>query len=134
MRWTVLFQDDFAAEFERFSEDVQDEMYAMVGHLEAYGPLAKRPQVDTLKGSKIKNLKEFRFEGGRWCVARCLRVRRQKAVDCAGSREQGGCFLREVLQAFDRARRNEDGKVRGRAAERGRRQVKMCRANRESRK
>jgi len=88
VRWTVLFQDDFAIEFEGFSDEVQDELFAMVGHLEAFGPLAKRPQVDTLKGSKIKNLKEFRFtaDGGVWRVAFAFDTKRQSIVLAAGNK------------------------------------------------
>ena len=62
MRWTVLFQDDFAAEVDGMSEDVRIKLIAMVEHLERFGPQAKRPQVDTLKGSKIANLKERRAQ------------------------------------------------------------------------
>lgn len=88
MRWTVLFQDDFAAEFESFSDEVRVELLAMVGHLEAFGPLAKRPHVDTLKGSTIKNLKEFRFAaaGGVWRVAFAFDAKRQSIVLAAGDK------------------------------------------------
>ena len=44
------------------SEDVRIKLIAMVEHLERFGPQAKRPQVDTLKGSKIANLKERRAQ------------------------------------------------------------------------
>ena len=53
--WTVLFQNDFAEEFEALDDAVQIELLAMVEHLETFGPTAKRPQVDTLKGSKLTN-------------------------------------------------------------------------------
>jgi hypothetical protein len=88
MRWTVLFQDDFAVEFEGFSADVRVELIAMVEHLERFGPLAKRPQVDTLKGSKIANLKEFRFtaDGGVWRVAFAFDTERQAIVLAAGNK------------------------------------------------
>lgn len=119
MRWTVLFQDDFAAEFERFSEDVQDEMYAMVGHLEAYGPLAKRPQVDTLKGSKIKNLKEFRFEAddGVWRVAFAFDAKRRSIVLAAGNKAgvSSAKFYKRLIALaetrmakYEAAQRNEE--------------------------
>ena len=61
MSWTVFFQEDFADEFATLDEEVRVEMRAMVGHLAKFGPAAKRPHVDTLKGAKIANLKEFRF-------------------------------------------------------------------------
>ena len=88
MRWTVLFQDDFHAEFEGFSEAVQDELLVLVRHLEAFGPHAKRPQVDTLKGSKIANLKELRFnaDGGVWRAAFAFDKKRRSIVLAAASK------------------------------------------------
>ncbi len=88
MRWTVLFQHDFAGEFESFSDDVRVKLLAMVEHLERFGPLAKRPQVDTLKGSKIANLKEFRFaaDEGVWRVAFAFDRKRRSIVLAAGNK------------------------------------------------
>ena len=88
MRWTVLFQHDFAAEVEGFSTAVRVELVAMVRHLEQFGPLAKRPYVDTLKRSKITNLKEFRFtaDGGVWRVAFAFDAKRQSIVLAAGNK------------------------------------------------
>jgi hypothetical protein len=89
MPWTVLFQDDFHAEFATFAEDVQAELLAMARHLEAFGPEAKRPQVDTLKGSSISNMKEFRFYtagGGVWRVAFAFDVKRQGIVLAAADK------------------------------------------------
>lgn len=88
MRWTVLFQNDFAAEIEGLSFEVRIELAAMVGHLQQFGPLANRPHVDTLKGSKIKNLKEFRFnaDNGVWRVAFAFDTKRQAIVLAAGDK------------------------------------------------
>ena len=88
MSWTVLFQDDFFAEFEGFSTEVRGELTAMVKHLEQFGPLAKRPQVDTLKGSKIANLKEFRFsaDDGVWRVAFAFDPKRRAIVLAAATK------------------------------------------------
>ena len=88
MPWTILFQDDFAAEFATFDEDARIEMRAMVAHLAKFGPGAKRPQVDTLKGSKIANLKEFRFNaaGGVWRVAFAFDTKRRGIVLAAGDK------------------------------------------------
>jgi hypothetical protein len=89
MSWTVLFQDDFHAEFATFAEDVQAELLAMARHLEAFGPEAKRPQVDTLKGSSISNMKEFRFYtagGGAWRVAFAFDAKRRGIVLAAADK------------------------------------------------
>ncbi len=53
------------SEFETFSVEVQDELYAEAGYAEKFGPATARPHVDTLKGSSYANMKELRFEA-RW--------------------------------------------------------------------
>ena len=47
------------------------ELAAQMNRLAEFGPSLGRPTVDTLKGSRIANLKELRFsaEGGVWRVA-----------------------------------------------------------------
>ena len=52
--------DAFAPEFEALSEEVQDAILAYARSLEAHGPQLGRPQAETLKGSKHKNMKELR--------------------------------------------------------------------------
>ena len=50
---------------------MQDILLAHAALLEQFGPTLGRPTVDTLKGSKVANLKELRFsaENGVWRVA-----------------------------------------------------------------
>ncbi len=69
--WEVVFADAFAKEFDDLSREVQDELLAHAGLLRRYGPSLGRPYVDTLKGSRVANLKELRFAsaGGIWRVA-----------------------------------------------------------------
>ncbi len=50
MSWTVLFHDDFAAEFTVMAESLQDELLAHAVLLRDFGPGLGRPTVDTLKG------------------------------------------------------------------------------------
>jgi hypothetical protein len=71
MRWTVEFHDELAGEFAGLSHAVQDEFLAQVIRLREFGPTLGRPTVDTLKGSRMANLKELRFmaDGGVWRVA-----------------------------------------------------------------
>lgn len=63
MSWSVLFHDDFAAEFAALTEPLQDELLAHALLLRDFGPSLGRPTVDTLKGSKHANMKEMRFDG-----------------------------------------------------------------------
>ena len=69
--WTVLFEDEFAVEFQGLPEKLQDEILAHAMLVKDYGPNLGRPTVDTLKGSKHTNMKELRFawKGGVWRVA-----------------------------------------------------------------
>ena len=64
MTWTVLLHNAFEPEFERLPEDVQDGLLAHAGLLEQIGPSLGRPRVDTLNGSRHKNMKELRFDAG----------------------------------------------------------------------
>ena len=61
MPWAVEFHAELAEEFDSFSAAVQDELLAHVKLLAAFGPTLGRPTVDTLKGTKVANLKERRF-------------------------------------------------------------------------
>lgn len=49
--WEVAFADEFEPEFAALGDAVQDELLAQARMIEAFGPLAKRPRVDTLKGA-----------------------------------------------------------------------------------
>jgi hypothetical protein len=50
--------DDFVAEYQELPEAVQDKLQALVEVLEILDPQMKRPRVDTLNGSRHKNMKE----------------------------------------------------------------------------
>lgn len=71
MTWTVLFFDEFEAEFWAMPEVVREALLAQTRLLKQFGPQLGRPRVDTLKGSSYANMKELRFEAadGVWRVA-----------------------------------------------------------------
>ena len=71
MVWTVEFHAEFTNDFNGLDEAIQNEILAHARLLATCGPTLGRPRVDTLKGSKIANLKELRFSagGGVWRVA-----------------------------------------------------------------
>jgi len=71
MPWSVIFHEEFDAEFQALDEALQDELLAHAKLLQSYGPDLGRPTVDTLKGSRHANMKELRFSWDRqvWRVA-----------------------------------------------------------------
>jgi hypothetical protein len=88
MTWTVVFESGFAGEFSAFREEVQDEMLALAGLLEDYGPQLARPHCDTLSGSRHANMKELRFraDDGVWRVAFAFDPARQAILLVAGDK------------------------------------------------
>jgi hypothetical protein len=71
MTWIVIFHNEFEAEFDLLSNDIQDAIYVVAKLLEETGPTVGRPYVDTLKGSKYANIKEMRVnaDNGVWRIA-----------------------------------------------------------------
>jgi DNA-binding transcriptional regulator YiaG len=65
-----------------------DFMKWVVEFVEEFGPAAKRPRVDTLKGSNHANMKELRFHtsGGVWRVAFAFDPRRRAILLIAGDK------------------------------------------------
>lgn len=90
MPWQVEFHDAFQLEFEDLAESVQDELLAQAGRLAEVGPALGRPAVDTLKGCRVANLKELRFDadGGVWRVLFAF-DRRRIAVLLVGGDKRG---------------------------------------------
>jgi hypothetical protein len=91
MAWQVQFHKAFEPEFDELSEAVQDELLAHARLLEEFGPTLGRPHVDTLKGSRHKNLKEIRFEAdnGVWRVAFAFDPQRKAILLVAGDKSGG---------------------------------------------
>lgn len=88
MAWTVQFHPDFETEFLQLDPAVQIEIIAGVALLETVGPGLKRPHADTLSGSKLKNLKEYRFkaDNGVWRMAYAFDPKRKAILLCAGDK------------------------------------------------
>jgi len=60
--WNVLATEEYLTWFSNLSEYDKEEINFKVYLLEKFGPNLSRPHADTLKGSKIKNLKELRIK------------------------------------------------------------------------
>lgn len=88
MPWTVAHHHAFDTEYDALPEVVQDELMAMAGLLELYGPRLGRPHVDTLGGSRHANMKELRFNAadGAWRVAFAFDPERQAILLVAGDK------------------------------------------------
>ena len=101
----VIFADEFEDDFVALLADVQDELLAQLKVIEQFGPLAKRPRVDTLNGSKHKNMKELRFAAadGEWRVAFAFDTERQAVVLCAGDKSGGSekAFYKTLVRKAD---------------------------------
>jgi hypothetical protein len=50
MKWSVLFDENFAEEFSQLDANVQIEIEALTFLLQEFGPKLARPHADTLKG------------------------------------------------------------------------------------
>jgi hypothetical protein len=92
MRWQVKLFSAFDAEFDALPPAVQDELLAKVQLLAEFGPELGRPHVDTLNGSRHRNLKELRFSAadGVWRVAFAFDVERQAILLVAGDKSGTG--------------------------------------------
>ena len=107
MSWNVLFHDEFDAEFEALSEDVQDNLLATVRAVQIAGPKAGRPHVDTLSGSKHANMKELRFTAhdGReiWQAAFAFDPDRNAIVLVAGDKQgrSEALFYKRLIRTAD---------------------------------
>ena len=105
MPWSVDLHAQFVAEFDALPESVQDELLAHVAVLEVFGPQLGRPRVDTLNGSRHKNMKELRFDAdnGVWRFAFAFDSKRAAIVLCGGDKSGGGerRFYRQLITKAD---------------------------------
>ncbi len=62
--WNVKQTEEFQEWFDDADDFLQEDIVEHVEILKQFGPNLGRPYVDTLKGSKLKNLKELRFISG----------------------------------------------------------------------
>jgi hypothetical protein len=106
MVWIVEFAEEFESEFDAFPQAVQDELLAQAKVVEQFGPMAKRPRVDTLKGSAHANMKELRFDadGGVWRVAFAFDPRRRAILLVAGDKSGGSetRFYKRLIEVADK--------------------------------
>jgi hypothetical protein len=105
MPWEVEFHSDFMEEYRELPEEVQNELLALIQVLEILGPQMKRPRVDTLNGSRHKNMKELRFDAGDgvWRFAFAFDNNRQAIILCGGDKsgKSEKRFYKQVIAKAD---------------------------------
>ena len=107
MPWRVEFHGEFLPEFEALAVPVQDALLAHLISLQEFGPMLGRPAVDTMKGSRVANLKELRFDadGGVWRVLFAFNGQRIAVLLAAGDKAgvvQARFYRKLVAKAEDR--------------------------------
>jgi hypothetical protein len=103
--WTVEYAEEFEPEYLELVVDVRVELTAQAKMIEKFGPTLGRPRVDTLNGSKHKNMKELRFDaaGGVWRVAFAFDPRQRAILLVAGDKGgRGKRFYRQLIAKADR--------------------------------
>jgi len=103
--WEIEFDEEFHREFVRLSIEVQDQLLGHAGLLQRFGPTLGRPTVDTLNGSKHRNMKELRFDAanGAWRVAFAFDPRRRAILLVAGDKSGHAekAFYKKLITAAD---------------------------------
>ncbi len=101
MPWQVELHAELIGEVDDLPREVQKALAAHVRLLAEFGPGLGRPSVDTLKGSRIANLKELRFsaDGGAWRVAFAFDQNRIAILLVAGDKRgmAEGRFYRALI-------------------------------------
>ena len=118
----VELAPEFEPELLALSPEVRIELLAQARVVEQFGPVASRPRVDTLKGSKHANMKELRFDaaGGVWRVAFAFDPGR-KAILLAASDKSGKgerTFYRRLIAVADKRFDVHLGRLKQRQARR----------------
>ncbi len=97
--WVVILRDEFSEWLDGLSENEQDRILSALKVLEQYGPNLSRPKADTIKGSKLTNLKELCIPYGKDEI-RAFYVfdpKRQAIVLCAGYKHNGKTFYKKMI-------------------------------------
>ena len=89
MPYSVVYLKSFVAWLDEQGEDLRLRTLAHLELLKTRGPLLARPYADTLKGSKITNLKElrFQFEGAPIRVLFVFDPKQQAVIMLAGNKQ-----------------------------------------------
>lgn len=97
--WTVIYSSEFEEWFKSLSDDEQESVAAIIYLLRTNGPHLPRPYADTLKGSKLSNLKELRIQhrGEPFRAFYVFDPLRQAVVLCAGNKTGDKRFYERMM-------------------------------------
>ena len=100
MEWEVLYDDDFDVWFEEQEIGLQDAILAHTVALQEKGPNLNRPRVDTVKGSKLPNLKELRvqYRGDPWRILFIFDPLRRAILLVVGNKQADGRLYRKAIR------------------------------------
>lgn len=88
MEWTILLDEAFERWLLEQVMTVRVSIASHIGLLAKFGPMLGRPQVDTLQGSSLPNLKELRvqIQGDSWRVLFAFDPKRRAIVLVGGNK------------------------------------------------
>ena len=104
MAWKVLSHSEFVDWLGRLYESLYDELFANFRLLEEMGPNLSRPRVDTVKGSKFKNMKELRIQhkGEPWRVLFAFDPKRSAILLIGGNKGGNERWYKENIPIADK--------------------------------
>ncbi len=90
MTWEILFHSEFEEWFDEQEESLREAIASALDVLEEEGPLLGRPYVDTIRESKLPNMKELRVQhqGRPWRILFAFDPKRQAILLVGG--DKGG--------------------------------------------
>lgn len=102
--WSVELDDDFAEWLNDLEEPERNEILAHALFLKRFGPSLGRPHVDTVKGSKFKNMKELRIQigGDPWRVLFAFDPRRTAILLVGGNKASNKRWYKTHIRIADR--------------------------------
>jgi hypothetical protein len=99
MAWEIVYSTEFETWLHSLDLDSAKAIARSLGILQEFGPMLGRPQVDTLKGGRLKNLKELRTQCKR-CVFRSFFIfdsARNAVILIGGDKTGDKRFYRKMI-------------------------------------
>jgi hypothetical protein len=103
MAFTVIFSAEFRDWFDEQDKALQRAILFYTALLEEHGPQLSRPHADTLKGSKLTNLKELRvqYRGDPYRVLYAFDPKRQALLLVGGNKASDKKWYERMMKAAE---------------------------------